>query len=325
MRLKDLESLNENVVFHIGMQQLYASAKALGIEAVNTLSPIDFSLASPGQVDSLTQPLLSDDDFINMMALLSQPESLINIKGSSEAEGDFASSVYFSQNQEKYKAVWVTEDLNGQVTFVLFRDAKEWLGYYMAVRGYMVEIPQKAPLQIKLDNATIALLMHTMDVYKHAYYGAMLNYTKDVGNHIPQNEYFDLLKAGAQSQDRRWLLPALLTLTDWHKKGELELTADALGRLIDAHIIKATVDAKTGEKAFMLGAEGLYMAIEYTVFKKDVSLMTFKKEPGQVQSLFMITTEESIHVYDMNQTEKMSHYLYTANAFYEYVLGQLKG
>ncbi len=319
MRINELKALDDSVIITIDLNQLYASLKALNMTTSNQISPIDFKLQTDGQLDDTTKALLTDEDFKTCLEILCQPKRVVNIKGHHEKEGDFASTLCIGSDKTNFNVVWVNISSDGATTFTTFKDVATWLNFYIEARDYKVDYPHRTPLDITFDASSFMLFLHSMDVYKNAYYSAMLKYSSDVGDVVKQDDFFGLLELSAKSSDRRWLLPCALTLTDWGKQPEIEYTANSLATLLNGKILKAVMINETN-RGFSYDVEGLFLAIEYAALKRDTSIITIHKEEGTVTNYFMISTDEAIHLYDITEDSQIKQDLLTSDEFYQQML-----
>lgn len=307
MRISTFAALHDNLIFTIGMGQLYACVEALGIEHFNALSPFKAGLMAKEPLLESTKALLDDKAFLRAIKLLATPELSVDIKGHGRLDGNYASAVYVKATTAEINALWTQRDANGHLTLICFKDFEEWLRFYLYSRGYTSEFAPGDPLPTHFSMESLLLYFHALDCYQHAYYYEMLNFRAFDGNFISEQDFFQLLEKGCQANDLRWLVPAAIHSVPWIKgTPTVSFTGDHLEVLASSGLLTPVKGQSSSESGFYYGAQTLYMGLEFAAFKKDFAGLRFSTLEGDALRGFLIATEENLHWFNLD-ADDISH------------------
>lgn len=304
MRISTIAALQDNLIFTIGMGQLYACVEALGIEHLNALSPFKVGLMAKEPLLESTKALLDDKAFIRAIKLLATPEVTVDIKGNGRLDGNYASAVYVKAATGDINALWTQRDANGHLTLICFKDFEEWLRFYIYSRGYTSEFAPAEPLSMRFSMESLLLFFHALDCYQHAYYYELLNFRAFDGNFISEQDFFQLLEKGCQTNDLRWLVPAAIHCVPWVKgTPTVAFTGDHLEVLAASGLLTPIKGQSEAESGFYYGAQTLYMGLEFAAFRKDVAGLRVSTLEGDTLRGLLIATEESLHWFNVGENE----------------------
>lgn len=296
MRISTIAALQDNVVFTLGMGQLYSALEALGIEFTNVVSPFKKALMVKEPLLENTKALLDDVHFVKAIKLLATPDLRLALKGYSPLEGTYASALYVKEGPGDFSALWTLRDANGHFTLITFKTLADWVTYFLFTKNYTTDYTPQAPLSTSFTPESLLLYFNALDCYAHGYYYAYLNYKAFDSTYMDQGDFFGLLDKGCQANDLRWLVPAAIHCSPWPLESPINFEAKHLESLMAAGLLSLTAssDSKEGQGLYY-GADTLYMGLEFAAFRKDFLSLEATSLNGTSLAAILIATEENLH------------------------------
>ncbi len=307
MRISTFAALSNNLVFTISIGQLYTAIESLGIDFINTLSPIKKALIAKESLLDSTQSLMNDKDFVKVLKLLTTPELKIEFKGNSALDGSYASAIYCKSISDTMQTVWVQNNADGQMTLICFSSISSFYDYYLFSKNISGDYVPSDPLKGTFTKESFLLFLHTLDCYQHAYLYELINYRYFGGNYIDASDFFALLKKGCEATDLRWLVPFGIHCGPWRDKTEVAFNGEHLDVLINMGLLSNSGGEDSKEQGFIYGGETLYFGLECAAFKKDTFSLVIQDLSGILLSGMAILTAENLHWFDIQSDSHITH------------------
>ena len=312
MRISTFALLTDNLLFTVGVGQLYGAFEGLGIEFTNGLSPVKKALATKETLLETTKTLMGDKDFVKVVKLLATPDKRLELKGYSALDGNYASALFIKNGTSDIGAVWVQYNADGQVTLICFKDGASWLEYYLFSKGLASDYLPSEAIAGTFTKTSLLMYLHLLDCYQQAYLYELMNYRALDGNYIDAENFFGLLQKGSAASDLRWLLPFGIHCGYWSSEGEMNFTEEDLLSLSERGLLSYSGVEGDSQRGFLYGSTALYMGLECAAFKKDTFGIQLKDLSGVVLNGLLIGTAENLHWFDcLNESEIVHHCLDT--------------
>ena len=279
----------------------------------NELSPFRGQPAGGSQVSEEGEALLTDPDFREMIGTLAQPQFKLAFLSGGPA-GNLGAFAVYGRRENKLSVVGLEK--SGEAINAMLFGSSQAYGEYFAMR-HAVPVPLKPVniLKTEVPREFVAFLFALADCYRRAYLNNLLAYSLDPVEGIYEDEFVGVFEQELKGLDPRWLVPSLFRLipglgeVQWEfSKAEVDL-AEAMD------FISRAASPQDRRPIFLLGANGKYLGLEFSLFwKRSVGLETWGQggsanRTQKGSSYYLAFTEEANHIFEFTGSngEKVLH------------------